>query len=137
MGGGQSIRNGRTHLHRLPPRKRPLDETFAERLALQQFHDGIDNGAVGAVVMDGENVGMRKGGHGAGFPLEPRLPVGVARQRFRQNFDGHFSAQPCIAGTIYLPHAARAKRGDNLIRAKTSGRGQHGTMLCRPLSSSN
>ena len=58
VGGGQSIRNGCTNLHCLAPRNGSLNEPVAQRLALQQFHDGIGDGALRAIVMDGEDVGM-------------------------------------------------------------------------------
>lgn len=67
-------------------------------------------------VVHAENVGMIQRSDCARFLLEAPRPVGIARKRLRQNFDGHRAVEARVAGTIHLSHAACAQRRLNFIR---------------------
>ena len=129
VGGGEPFRDRRADGDRLPPRQRPPGQTLAERLAFQQFHDGIGDGALGAVVVDAQDVRVGQRRHRPGLALEARPPLGVAREGLRQDFDGDLAPQARVAGAVHLPHAARAERGEDLVRTEPAGDCEHAKKL--------
>ena len=62
---------------------------------------------------------MIEGGKHFGFPLEPRKPVGIARDRCRQYLDRHRALQIRVGRAIDLSHAAGPDGRDDLVRAET------------------
>ena len=58
------------------------------------------------------------------FAREAREAIGIVRDRRQQDFDRHIAIQLRIAGPIHLPHATRAKCGEDLIRAEPCAGGQ-------------
>src|SRR5687767_11419860 len=74
--------------------------------------------------MEREDVGMRQRGDGLGFTIEARAPLGIARDRLRQNLDGDVAIEPRIAGAIDLAHATRAKRAENFVATEPAAGGQ-------------
>lgn len=47
---------------------------------------------------------MVEGGEQTGFLLEAGEALGVAREGFRQDFDGHLAAELGVAGAVDLTH---------------------------------
>lgn len=123
--GGEPIRDRRADLDGLAPGDRSLLQPIAKRFAFQQFHDRIGNGLVRAVVVDSEDVRMGKRGDGSGFALEAGQPFGVIGEQLREDLHGDLTPEARVAGAVHLPHAARAKRCDNLVRPKPAGGCEH------------
>jgi hypothetical protein len=64
------------------------------------------------------------------FALEARHALGIASERFRQNFDRHVALQFRVAGSIHFAHAARADGGQNFVGAQASSGSQgHGMWI--------
>ena len=94
-------------------------------LALDEFHhEGVDVTRLFETV-DRGNIGMIQRGEDFGFALKARQPIGVSRQRRRQDLDGDLALQLRVGRPIHLPHAAFADFGGDLIRAET-GAGSQG-----------
>src|SRR6516162_3873815 len=67
-----------------------------------------------------ENVGMVERSGSPRLLLESPQAVGIVRQNHRQHFDGNFTAQACIAGTIDLSHATDSDPLDDLVRTDSA-----------------
>src|SRR4029450_4784032 len=65
------------------------------------------------------------------FALEPRTPVGVARESRRQNLDGDIPFQLRVKGTVDLTHSACANQGDDFVRSE-AGTVHEGQVYVRP-----
>ena len=61
--------------------------------------------------VDGGDVRMVQGGEDFRFALKTREPVGVSRERRRQDFDRDLTLQLRVGRPIHLPHAAFADLG--------------------------
>ena len=61
-----------------------------------------------------------------GFPLEPRKPILIRRERLWQDFDRDVAFESRVTRAVNLPHAADSQGGPHLIGAETSaGREGH------------
>ena len=49
--------------------------------------------------------------------LEPRQPLGIARERAGQDLDRDVATEPRVAGAIDLAHAAAPEQRENLVAA--------------------
>ena len=56
---------------------------------------------------------MRSSHNSAGLTLEAFMPVGIAGKMLGKNLDGYRTIS-----AIHLAHAARADRGDDLVRTE-------------------
>jgi len=81
-----------------------------------------------ADVEEGEDVRVGECGGCAGFLLEALHALGVARHLRAQQLDRDLAAEPGVAGTVDLPHPARAERRDDLIRPQPHAR-MHGPLI--------
>ena len=59
------------------------------------------------------------------FALEPREPLGIARERVGQDLDRDVAIELRIAGAIHLAHAPGAKGGQDFVGAE-AGAGSEG-----------
>jgi hypothetical protein len=59
---------------------------------------------------------------GTGFLFESLQAAGVGGERRGEHLDRHVASEPRIAGAVDLAHPTGAKRGDDLVRPKTSAR---------------
>ena len=96
-------------------------ETLAKRLEkgplpLDQV---VKFGGQMADVIQHADVRMIQAGNRFGFALEALLSNRIIRKLRRQDLDRHRAFQPRIPRAIHLAHAARAQRGDDLIRTKS------------------
>ncbi len=68
---------------------------------------------------------VQRGGR-ACLLLEALQPLRIGGQTGRQDLDGDVTPEARVASPIHLPHAARAKERDDLIRPESSaGSGRH------------
>jgi len=119
VGLGEGVRQREGVAQHLADREAFAPDELVERLAGDELHhQEIDAAGFGNVV-NGDDVRMVEGGCRAGFLDEARFPVGIAVAVGRQDFDGDFASQARVAGLVDLAHAARAQRGNDLIRAQT------------------
>jgi hypothetical protein len=73
--------------------------------------------------MNAGNVGMIQRGEEPRFPLEAGEPIGVRRERSRQDLEGHVATELLVAGAIHLPHSTFAKQPADSVHTKTRARG--------------
>ena len=59
------------------------------------------------------------------FALKTREPVGVRRERSRQNLDGDLAFEPGVRRAVDLAHPAGADDGDHLVGTETSAGSKH------------
>ena len=116
--GGQTICDISADLQHLPDRQGAVFQPRAKRLALEQLHDGVRSAFVLPEVVDGEDVGMRQRGDGAGLAFEARARGLVRGEARRQDLDSHGASELGIGGAIDFTHAARTEQPDDLVLAK-------------------
>ena len=116
VGFVESIGDLRAVLQDLIGRQRPLAQPGAESLAFEIFEDQIVCSVLLPDVMQHANVRMRELRDSAGFPLEAFPQFRILRKMIGENLDGNIAVQARIVRTIDFPHAARAERGNDLIR---------------------
>jgi hypothetical protein len=73
---------------------------------------------IGADVVHRQDVRVVQCRRRAGLLLESMEAAEVGRECRGQNFDRNITSEPRIARTVHLAHAARAKGGDNFVRAE-------------------
>ena len=104
----------------------PLGEVFA----LDELHDQRTDAVRLFEAMDVSDVGMVQRRECLGFAREPRQPVEIARESFRQRLQRHITIQFRVAGAIHLPHAAFANLSGDLEDAEAhTGRKGHRVAL--------
>ena len=59
------------------------------------------------------------------FALQAREPVGVARERVRQELDRDIAIELRVARVVHLTHAARTEQGMHLIHTKAPAFNRH------------
>src|SRR5262249_48538562 len=69
--GGESASDLHRVVERCRERKRRRPDPRPERFSVEKFDGDLRNAVVAANVVDGEDVRVREGGHGAGFASEP------------------------------------------------------------------
>ena len=92
-----------------------MSNSLAEGFAFQQLHDGEGLALLGSIVVDGEDVGMREGGHDLGLALEAGQPGRILGKLRGQDLDGDVAIESRVAGPIDFAHAARADGGADLV----------------------
>jgi hypothetical protein len=111
----------------LPGRQRTVRQQPAQRLAVEQFHDGVCDAVRAAEVKDREDIRVRSCSEGLGFPFKPFEGATITREMLREHLHSHIPIQLCVARTVDLAHAAGAERAKDFIRAKPgSGCEAHG-----------
>jgi hypothetical protein len=94
-------------------------KALLQRFALQQLHDEIRVTVANiADVVKGADVRMLEGGDRAGFALEAVSRLGGLGDIRGQHLDGDVAIEPRVARLVDLAHAARADRGDDLVRSQ-------------------
>ena len=100
-----------------------LDQAPQGVPADQLGSDPVDT-VVAADVVNGDDVRVVERAGGAGFALETRDTVRVARQAGGQHLDGHVALQAGVAGAPDLAHAAAPQQFHNLEVAELRARAQ-------------
>ena len=118
------VRRGKTASHldralrRLADRERPPRQPLAQRLAVEQFRDGVGEPVVHAEVEDRQDVRVRQRGDGFRFALEPRQAVGVLRKRGWKHLDCDLPIEASVPGLVDLAHTAGTERREDFVRAE-------------------
>ena len=97
---------------------RPLAQVLGERDPVDQFHDEETNVAFLSHVVEHADVRVVQRGDRLRLALEARLDLGVLRDRFGQDLDRHFSAQPRVPGPVDLAHAALSEQLEDFVVAE-------------------
>ena len=79
--------------------------------AFQQLRDDERGTVLGADVVDREDVGMVEAARRLGFLLEAQQPIGIVRERRRQDLDRDVAPELVVSGAVDLSHAASARTG--------------------------
>ena len=128
-----TVRDCRGDSHGLAPRNGRAVDSVAQRLTVQQLRNGVWRAARHTKLVNGKDVGVRQSGHGPRLALESRDSLTIGCNIGRQNLDGHFAAELLVASAIDLAHAARAKRGEDLVMAESrAGRQSHWRVTSLP-----
>ncbi len=86
--------------------QRPLREPVAQGLPLKELVHGVEDPAVLPHVEEGDDVGVREGGHGAGLPCEALACLARAGQVLGKDLECHLASQAGVLGTVHLAHTA-------------------------------
>src|SRR5262245_62767051 len=88
---------------------------LAQLFAFEQFGDYVGRAFMYAQVVDNQNVRMIERRSRACLLFKAAQPILVICVIRRQDFDGDFTVEPCVARAINLTHAARAERRDDFV----------------------
>lgn len=124
VGGREAVGDLQGVIDRLSRGERSGAQPRAQRLALEQLHDGVHRRAMPPEVMDGENVGMREGGHDLGLTLEASEGGGILGEMRREHLNGDVAAELRVTGAVDLAHPAGAERADDLVRTERDSRSE-------------
>ena len=69
-------------------------------------------------VVELTDVGMVQRGDRPRFVLESTQTIGISGEPFRKDLDRHVAPEAGVARAIDLAHAARAERGEDLVRTE-------------------
>ncbi len=113
--GGEAFGNRGANPHRVTPGDGALLDPGAERLPLEQFHDGHRHAVDDGELMNRQNAGMRERGNRPRLGFESPPHLGVGRDVRGHHLDRHVAIEPRVAGAIDLAHAARTDGLDDLV----------------------
>ena len=116
VGRRQPPRDLGAHLDGLSHRERSAPQPLAQRLSLEQLHDGVGAPYVGAEVVYRKDVRMGEGRHRLGLALEAGQGVGALVQVGGQHLDRHVAVELRVASAVDLAHASGAEGRDDLVR---------------------
>ncbi len=91
--------------HSLERKRISFDEMF-ESLAIEEFHHNEVLPLMLADLVNRADIGMVQRGCGAGFPSEPFHRVRVFGEFFRQELQGHGTAQVHVLGLVHYAHTS-------------------------------
>ena len=127
VGCGQSVGNLQGIVQSLAHRNRSAPQPLAKSFSLEQFRYDVGRSLVSSDIEYRKNIGMVQGGGSQCLLLKATQPIGVQRERLRQDFDGYFTFEARVTGAIDLAHATRAEKRDYFVRSKFGAWGQiHG-----------
>jgi hypothetical protein len=107
----ETVRDGDAGFDSLAPGQRRAAQASAESFAFEQFSYRVSDAGLRAEIVNRQNVGMREGRHGLGFPLKPRQRLRIVGQTLGQDLDGHVAVQPSRARyTSPIPPVPRSAR---------------------------
>ena len=85
-------------------------DSFGEGLAFHQFQDETAH-AVGLFdAVDGADVRVIQRGEHPRLALEARAPLGIRRERRRQDFDRHLAPKRLVVRAVDLAHPTNAEQ---------------------------
>ena len=93
-------------------------QAFAKGFTLEQLHHGECHVVRVPDVVNRQDVRMRDGRDGFGFPLEALALQRVASERRRENLDGNRAIEPAVARLVDLAHAAGPDRRHDFVRTE-------------------
>jgi hypothetical protein len=92
-------------------------ESIGQGFAFEVFEDEVVTVAVTTDIVDGADVRIVERRNRARFVFEALSRLGIVGQRPNQHFDRDRPVEPRVARAVDLPHPARAKRRQNLVRS--------------------
>ena len=113
----QRVTNGQPRA--LRPLTRDIREGVRERLPVHELENQEPDAFGFLEAVDRADVRMIQRGEHPRLPLEAREPLGVARERVRQELDRDIALELRVARAVHLTHAARTEQGLHLIHTKS------------------
>ena len=109
----QRVTNGQPRA--LRPLTRGIREGVRERLPVHELENQEPDAFGFLEAVDRADVRMIQRGEHPRLPLEAREPLGVGRERVRQELDRDIALELRVARAVHFTHAARTEQGLNLI----------------------
>src|ERR1700688_3458330 len=94
------------------------EKQLAQGIALNEFHCNVVGGTVLAEFIDGDDIGVIKGGCGTRFALEALQAIRIGGECGGERFDRESATEPGIACSVDFAHAAGAQQRFDLIGAE-------------------
>ena len=94
-------------------------ELPAQRLALEELHDGVGDAVLRSEVEDRQDVRMRERRDGLRLALEPGERVRIGGDGLREDLDRDVPVELPVPRPVDLAHPARAERREDLVGAET------------------
>ena len=116
--GFEGIRNLRRDRERLVDRDRALRDAVGQRRSFDQLHHERRRTLGSFQAVDRRDVEMAQRSEDLCLALEPREPLTVGGERFRQDFDRDRPVQVRVGGAIDFTHPAHADLGADFVRAE-------------------
>src|SRR6516225_9430358 len=102
-----------------------MSDAISERWPVDKLHHERTDAVRLLETVDLGNVRLIHGSQRLRLALEPRNPLGIGRERLRQDLDRDVPIELPIAGAIHFPHPTAADKRDDLIAAVRAPRSQH------------
>ena len=99
-------------------------DPVSQRFTLEVLHDEELDAVLLADVVKRADVRMVQRGDALRLALETLTKKRVARQRWRQHFNGNDPVEPGVARPVDLAHAARPERREDFVRPQAGARRQ-------------
>ena len=93
VGGGEAVADLRPKVQSLAEWQWCFCQARTERFPLKQFGNNVRRAILRAKIVDGEHIGMIQRTGDPGFLLKAAKAIRVAREGFRQDFQGDFAIQ--------------------------------------------
>ena len=136
VGRGQSERDLASDLGGSARDECSVVEPLSQGLALEELGDRVCHAVGDPEIVDGENVGVREGGHGAGLALEAPQSRRIPGELGGKHLDRDIPRELRIPRPVDFAHASRAERREDFVGAQTRPRRQghrrtRNEQLCR------
>ena len=105
----------------------PLRDALRQIVAFDEFHHEGGHAPAVFEAVDRGDVRMVQGGEHFRFALKTREPIGIGRERRRQDLDRDLALEFRVGRPIHLPHAAFADRRGDVVDAEARA-GSQGQM---------
>ena len=111
----EPVRHFNRVLDGLVDRQRPARHPRPERLAVQELGDRIPEAALGADVVERQDVRVTEGGNRLRLLREQGEPRRIGSERFEEDLDRHVALQPAVARAVDDARSAGADLFDDLV----------------------
>ena len=124
VGNGQRISQLRRQVDRPVGVEGGCRQQLPQRLAAHELHRDERDVAVLANAVNGDDIGVREAGRGAGLFFEASQPRGIETSRALQHLQGDVAAEPEVSGAVHGAHASRAEKRHHLVATDVASRGE-------------
>ena len=117
---GQAVRDLGRNREEPPQRDLTRDDQVPQADSFDELHGDVEGGVGGSDLVNRHDVRVVQGGRGPRFPFQLPEPIGIRRERRRQDLDRDFAAEARVARSIDLPHSSLPERGEDLVGTETA-----------------
>src|SRR5262249_32091717 len=103
---------------------RPARQFLRKRVALEVLHHEVRGAILLPDVVERADTRMIQLRDDARLTVEPLAELRIAGERLREDLDRDSAVEARVARLVHLPHAARAERREDFVRAEAAAGGE-------------